>query len=481
MKYRTPSKRRELRIPSSPQPQVAVNGVHARYRDFGFLGPTAFNADFDDIQERAPGTRVEPDSASGRELHEKILASRRSRRKLDTGFVLDLLKEAPWLNEILDHSTTDRLMWSITRPWAQMAQQSIKDDLLAKFNLDDGIERGALINLLRANAATPVKLPSDLRLRDFSSHYTGKKLCWEIIGVYLTACGLSLLGQNHHVGGQILIRNVSHDKQHLVFRIFEASDIVVSLCNESVTSGSDLGFWLLIDNCIHATQVLGDAHFAVWSKLGDIATAVFARGLHEDSDKIIEPFWLMEVRRRALSQAYAMDKMLSTFVGRPPRISKRYCNIHIPLDLELVDLTLDDQALKERCLALDPAGWRLRNSSHTDKLSASVRMFTLGALLREETLELCLSPSRSDIRGKANDLIRRSQQLYTSFPVWLRYNREAQGVRPPETTFMAIEKYLDNVYNEFVGLFSSCDWSNTIRCYDDCSFGTSTMILPISS
>ena len=32
---------------------------------------------------------------------------------------------------------------------------------------------------------------------------------------------------------------------------------------------------------------------------------------------------------------YAVDKLMATFVGRPPRISRRYCSVQVPLDLEI--------------------------------------------------------------------------------------------------------------------------------------------------
>lgn len=464
----SPSLKRKSAVPlpypdTSSSPLVTSRtlqtfGSASGNKDVGFLGSTAFNAVFSDNRVHIPTPSPNRfDASNGSQLHVQITASWRKtpyRNNQDAAFVLDLVKEAPHLDKIIDRCAPEGLAWSIIGPWVKDIQKSVKEDILDRYDLADSEAQTAVIESLSANTESPFTLPHDVRFRDFASYYTGHRLCWEAVGIFLTACGLSLLSLSCDADELEFAGKSEHPKQRLMFRLLEASDICVSLCNEANT-GTDLGFWLMIDNCIHASQVLGDAHYAVWRKLGDISTAVFARGLHEDTETAEQAFWLKEVRRRALAQAYGMDKMLSTFVGRPPRISKRYCNVRIPLDLEYMELALEGEALAELRSSLDAAGWKTRETWIKDKRPASVRIYALGALIREETLELCLGPSPDRVREKAQNVIDKSKELYASYPPWLQYSPGKSGDQAPKPSFVAIEKYLDNVYNEFVS-YSHC-------------------------
>ena len=107
------------------------------------------------------------------------------------------------------------------------------------------------------------------------------------------------------------------------------------------------------------------------------------------------PFWLVESRRKALADAYAVDKMICTFVGRPPRISKRYCTIEAPLDIHIGDYDLEGEELRKKLSQLDPSGWRY-DTPHVE-MSYHVRALLFSSLIREEILELSLGPYQENI------------------------------------------------------------------------------------
>jgi Fungal specific transcription factor domain. len=83
------------------------------------------------------------------------------------------------------------------------------------------------------------------------------------------------------------------------------------------------------------------ADHAVWRRLGEIATDVFALGWHQDQSKSVQ-FFLAESRKRLFTAAYRSDKSLASFLGRPPRIPKRYCTLVMPFDLGDADLMKDE-------------------------------------------------------------------------------------------------------------------------------------------
>lgn len=61
-------------------------------------------------------------------------------------------------------------------------------------------------------------------------------------------------------------------------------------------------------------------------------SSLFALGYHEQlGDPSTTPSFLRELRFVAFSRTYSADKNCSIFLGRPPRMLKRYCpTAHLP-------------------------------------------------------------------------------------------------------------------------------------------------------
>jgi chromatin structure-remodeling complex subunit RSC3/30 len=96
--------------------------------------------------------------------------------------------------------------------------------------------------------------------------------------------------------------------------------------------------------------------------LGELSTTLFALGLHQDSSAKA-PFFLSEMRKRTMVAAYSMDKVLATFLGRPPLISWRYCDIQMPLDLSVEEIFADPVVRNAAIARLDEeSGWNLESS-----------------------------------------------------------------------------------------------------------------------
>lgn len=71
-------------------------------------------------------------------------------------------------------------------------------------------------------------------------------------------------------------------------------------------------------------------------RAGDLVSACFAMDLHTEITVSLEvPFWLSEPRKRVKASVYNLDKSLCIFVGRPPRMSRKYCYMQLPLSLEI--------------------------------------------------------------------------------------------------------------------------------------------------
>lgn len=186
--------------------------------------------------------------------------------------------------------------------------------------------------------------------------------------------------------------------------------------------------------------------YRVWQKLGDLSTIVYAFGLHQPGEDIEEfPFFLVEIRKRVMVCAYAIDKELATSLGRPPRICSRYCVIPLPLDISYEKMVLARSEGEKALHNLDANGW---NTKGNLTVGVRLRIVLLTSLLRESILELSLSPttqhilprvefvsnyrlyimliSGTDERKLHRNLIQESRQTQQDLPSFLHwYSEEA--------------------------------------------------------
>lgn len=73
--------------------------------------------------------------------------------------------------------------------------------------------------------------------------------------------------------------------------------------------------------------ILSLAYYS-YRKLGDVITSVVTLGYHEKlAAKNDLPEFLVNIRRTALARAYSADKNWSIFLGRPPRLGKKFCHL----------------------------------------------------------------------------------------------------------------------------------------------------------
>lgn len=102
----------------------------------------------------------------------------------------------------------------------------------------------------------------------------------------------------------------------------------------------------------------------------------------------------MEVRRRVGCQVFIVDKFLATFVGRPPLLTQRFCALKLPLDLDDATLPLDKETFERQLHLLGPDGWGMDGRFHSSTL---LRVRMMVALIRDEILEIVLSPSENHV------------------------------------------------------------------------------------
>lgn len=107
-------------------------------------------------------------------------------------------------------------------------------------------------------------------------------------------------------------------------------------------------------------------------------------GYHEAAATTNSPLFLQQLRRTAFSRIYSADKNLAIFLGRPPRLSKRFC-----WQQEIPDI---------RETGADLSGWEQYPEAD---YTVDSRWSAICASLKEEILELFYSKNRADLAPKS--------------------------------------------------------------------------------
>jgi hypothetical protein len=142
------------------------------------------------------------------------------------------------------------------------------------------------------------------------------------------------------------------------------------------------------------TLVTGDASYLTWRRLGTLISACVAKGLHGEIRVSSDvPFWMSELRKRLFAATYILDKSISNFLGRPPRLSRKYCTMQLPLDLEPAHLRLPGAELEDVVNRLDQHGW---NTNASLGGMVWIRCQFILSMICEDVLELALAALPED-------------------------------------------------------------------------------------
>jgi len=222
---------------------------------------------------------------------------------------------------------------------------------------------------------------------------------WDVVGIYFALVGNAVGSMGDGAG----VMDFTHEKwgpdQNAAReRALEASVQCFTFC-ERVGQLNDLTMWLLINATILATWCYGDDSYQAWRMMGDLASLVSAVGFHRDStDGQTIPVYLQELRKRGVEWCHELDKGLSTFVGRPPRLYRRHYDLGAPLDVSedvLFGTTIDLQSAIEE---LDSEGWDKKGLVHpASRFRVQYKLITV----REEALELALNYNAEDVSFQA--------------------------------------------------------------------------------
>ncbi|KAH0592751.1 hypothetical protein MHUMG1_09575 [Metarhizium humberi] len=158
------------------------------------------------------------------------------------------------------------------------------------------------------------------------------------------------------------------------------------------------------------------ARYQLWRRLGDVISSTFALGYHEDlNGKADTPVFLLELRKAAFARIYSADKNVSLFLGRPLRMSKRFCHFQLP----------GDAAVRENHATATEQSGEYRWASDTEiNYRAETRWSAICASLKEEIIELLFDRTGPDVIEKAGALQMSADAYWNALPARFKANEK---------------------------------------------------------
>jgi hypothetical protein len=190
--------------------------------------------------------------------------------------------------------------------------------------------------------------------------------------------------------------------------------------------------------------------FETSKKASNLAAALMCCNLHQEikaDDRT--PFFISELRKRLFICAYDNDKQSATYSGRPPKLSRHYCRLQIPLDLTDSQLMAESLDLDTVIDELDGQGW---NQQGLVQRSTFARLSATNALITEEILEVALGNlPQHELAQRAMDIDDKSHKAWSELPQFLVIDQNdpfGSNRAPLELLFLAFIRltYLDQQF-----------------------------------
>lgn len=146
-------------------------------------------------------------------------------------------------------------------------------------------------------------------------------------------------------------------------------------------------------------------------------------GLHDNIDPDGRaPFFLLEIRKQLFAIVYCQEIGISTFLGRPPRLSYRYCHISPPLGLTEAQILLDKDELSPLIAELDADGYPPGGKMNTIVFR---KIWLNFAPRREDILDLSLGQyTPEEVLRRGLEIEARMEQIWASMPESIRACRD---------------------------------------------------------
>lgn len=211
-----------------------------------------------------------------------------------------------------------------------------------------------LSELIFRNTLTAMEFNGDTTAKEWARLGSGPSLRWEVLGLIALSIGLCMIempSEDHF----FIDHKVS--RACLLGQVKDITEKCLAFCRTCEVL-DDMFLWLLTDYSFFIQASKGHRAYATYRAAGETSSAVVAMGLHHGikaNNKV--PFFLAEIRKTVLLLAYYSEISLATVLGRPSRLSSRYCIFDLPFDLTLRQIVSTGPELAAALANLDKDGW----------------------------------------------------------------------------------------------------------------------------
>ncbi|KAJ5420624.1 hypothetical protein N7465_003143 [Penicillium sp. CMV-2018d] len=203
---------------------------------------------------------------------------------------------------------------------------STVDYTLSKCDGTSATARDISKSLFR-HSCQPISSSQETSFDEYCANFSGEKARWETLGIFFTAicrASVDLAYAEPYYGSE-------QQRRKLQKLALSYSDRCLDICLP-LDCMNDLQLFLQYENFISHSQVDGDQSYLSWRKLGDVAASLYALGYHQQQTDSFctAPHFVRDLRQTAFCRTYSADKNVSIFLGRPPRILRKFCHFDLP-------------------------------------------------------------------------------------------------------------------------------------------------------
>ncbi|KAF2157762.1 hypothetical protein K461DRAFT_264616 [Myriangium duriaei CBS 260.36] len=398
-------------ITSRPTPHSGqTRGIEIMKDKTGFLGSSAFSAIFTENKRSLGIVDDEPDRSSS--------PSPVSAEKVHQGAeVLSLLRDMNvftiflqrWF-EFADSITMIRPMYAC---WIEGIKENFGDMLSNYKNVTDLY---SLSELVWRNTQQSVPMDGNTTPLQWGRLHTGQNLRWETVGALYSVCVIVAIDLSEWDPAFNKAKTIAKDRYDLTEKLRTAMETCLSFSREC-ESITDLYVCVLFESVLILESIRGDTHFQAWVRIGEVINTCIHLGLHQEKHQDENtPFLVNEIRIRLFDILYGHDKSLSTFLGRPPRLSHRYCVLQLPLDLSDEEMMLEGPDLQRALDSLDN-GWNTHGRFYR---STWRRVWAAHAQLREDILEIALGTNNQNLLERGEQIRENIRRIDETLPDFIK-------------------------------------------------------------
>ncbi|SPO06607.1 uncharacterized protein DNG_09297 [Cephalotrichum gorgonifer] len=299
---------------------------------------------------------------------------------------------------------------ALCEPFVDLIVHDPLDDLLS-LSLSSRSSGGADQYLAYArsllhNSSRPLSCQPSLTVREYASQFLGSNTRLETVG--LLFCAVIRAASEVHIFPALYLEDAR--RQELLALAVKLTNVAVEVCL-SFDRLNDLQLVFQYENFISHSYVFGVQSYHSYRKLGDVITSIVSLGYHEKTVTSSDvPAFLVIMRRTAFARAYSADKNWAIFLGRPPRLGKKFCHLQAALSQTAAP---DEKSLPVPERRMHVLTWH--PDSEMD-IWAETRWTAICASLKEEILEMFNGGSRDNFNHRVNHIRQQAEDQWMALP-----------------------------------------------------------------